>query len=62
MVGDSRSLRCDVLSDLIVGVEVRSDDLHVDRGRRTHADHRIHQTAGGEERRELRHLLGHALS
>ena len=58
IVGDCANLAGDVLGDVVVGLEIRADDLHVDRRRRAHADDGIDQAAGGEERRQLRHLLG----
>ena len=52
--GDERSFAGDVLRDAVIGIEIRADDLHVDRRGRAHADHRIHQAAGGEEGRRFR--------
>ena len=63
-VGDQRrlaQLAGDILRDLVIAVEVRSNHLHVNRGWRAHADDGIYQASGGEEWCDLRHFFGDAL-
>jgi hypothetical protein len=63
-VGDRRrqpEFARDILRDFIVRIEIGPGDLYVNRSRRTHAEDCIHQTSGGEEGSQLRHLPGHAL-
>ena len=48
------------LGHLVSGLQIGAADLDVDGRGRSHVDHGIHQAAGREIGRQLRHFLGQA--